>query len=336
MRPLLLLALLASLLTAGCTGSGGSNDDDADGVADATEETPRTITIRLLAGDVTRQVTSDPDKADTDEDGIPDGTELGFGIDPRDVDTDGDGLLDGVDLKLDPASDAAIALRARGILEEPPGTFLGELSRCPQFGGLKPNQESSDRPLPDRLADGAEREGWDVTLRGATRHVVSDPCLSDADSDGLLDHDERAAGSDPNLADSDEDGAPDGSDADPAADLTLLLRSLNATTHDGRTAILRFAAGAANVTLTSQRSAQLAVDDQTTTRGSLPLAVLVTATDEEGEPLALTPNAGGAVLFLDLLQGTAAVGDEPRRPLSRFAFEGEDGSLSFEWATLRR
>ena len=335
MRPLLVLVLLASLVTAGCSGSGETADRDGDGLPDGHEETPRTIVVNTLAGPAPRSITSDPGSADTDADTIPDGIEDTFGLDPGHVDTDGDGYLDGADIELDPASERATEWRGLRILEEPPGKFLGELSRCPEFGGLKPNHESSDRPVPDRIADGAERLGWDVTLQGVTRHVVSDPCYSDADRDNLLDHDERDAGSDPNLADSDGDGTPDGADADPAADLWLLLRAVTATTKDGTPARVQFAVGTESVTLAGERSGQVQVDDQTSQRGSLVAAVLVTAFDSEGNLLALTPERGGAILTLDLVQGTGAVGDAARQPLSRFSFTGEDGSLSFEWAKLR-
>lgn len=334
MRRVLLIPLLASLLAAGCTGGdGGTDDEDGDGVSDAAERAPRVITIHRLDGPVTRSVTSDPTLPDTDGDGVRDGVELSFGLDPRDPDTDGDGLLDGPDAT--PPQDMAAVWRERGILEDPPGTFLGELSRCPEFGGLKPNQESSDRPVPDRIADGAERLGWNVTLRGVTRHVVSDPCLSDGDRDGLLDHDEREAGSDPNLPDSDGDGVRDGSDADPAADLSLLIRDLTATAGN-RSVTVRFVSGGDALDVPpGARGGRIPVDDQTSTRGSLPVALIVGASDEEGRPVALTPNGAGAVLRLDLLKGTAAIGDEPAQATGRLSFTGADGTLAFDWATLR-
>jgi hypothetical protein len=334
----LLLAsmLLATMLLAGCTGSDGTDDSDGDGASDAAERLSHVITIQKIEGPVQRTVTSDPDDPDTDDDGIQDGTELTYGIDPRDVDTDGDGLLDGADQT--PSAEVAQAYRARGILEDPPGTFLGELSRCPEFGGLKPERESSDRPLPDRLADGAERLGWNVTLRGATRHVVSDPCYSDADRDGLLDHDERDAGSDPGLDDSDGDGTRDGSDADPAADLRLLLRDVDVTLSSGNLSgvRVRFASGAVSLDVPmGARGGELPVEDQTHEKGSLPVAVLLVAIDTQGRAVALTPNPGGAILHFDLLKGTAWVGDDAPETRDRFSFTGEDGSISFTWATLR-
>lgn len=336
MRIILSTLLLASLLLAGCSGSDGTDDSDGDGATDAAERAERVITIHKVAGPVQRAVTSDPHKADTDGDGILDGTELAFGLDPRDVDTDGDGLLDGATQT--PAADVAQAYRARGIVEDPPGTFLGELSQCPQFSGLKPEQESSDRPLPDGLPDGAERLGWNVTLKGVTRHVVSDPCYSDADRDGLLDDAERSAGSDPNLADSDGDGTQDGADADPAADLRLLLRDVNVTLSSGNRSgvTVRLAAGAAALDLpVGTRGGQLQVEDQTIERGSLPVALLLVASDGQGRTVALTPNPGGAILHVDLLQGTAWVDGEAPEAKDRFSFTGADGSVSFSWATLR-
>ena len=340
MRPVLTLLLLASLVTAGCTGGEESEqeDRDEDGMSDLAETRPRLITIERVAGPETRSVTSDPGDPDTDDDGLTDVNEFGFATDPRDVDTDGDGLLDGPNLTLPEGSAFADTLRGRGIHESPAGTFLGELSQCPQYGGLKPHVESSDRPTPDRLGDGEERLGWNVTLRGVTRHVASDPCTSDADRDALPDDLERAAGSDPGLVDSDGDGTQDGNDADPAADLHLVLRAVSATTRNGTAVTLTFAAGLSSATLQApgQTSAELAVDDQTSTRGSLLVGLLVGAEDAQGRRVALTPNPGGAILYLDLLQGTVAIDGSEPRVLERVELAGDDGTLSFSWGALRR
>lgn len=336
------LLLILSLLTAGCTGEreGQAADDrDGDGLPDASESVATTITIHRISGPETRSITSDPDDADSDDDGIPDGIERAYGIDPRDADTDGDGLLDGRSILAPQA--LALQWRARGILEEPEGTFLGEQSQCPEYGGLKPNQESSDRPLPDALGDGQERAGWTIHVRGIPRHVTSDPCHSDADRDGLPDDREKALGSDPNVADTDQDGTRDGNDADPAADLALLLRNV---TPDPRNATgaaanltIRFSSGAHDLRLAQGETAgTLEVDDQASGPGSLAVVVLITITNAEGQLVALTPHTGGAILRLDLLQGTTAFGDEPSRNTRAVQLSGEDGTLTFDWDLSRR
>lgn len=335
--PLLVLCVLA----AGCTSNGdGPRDQDNDGLSDTFERTPRTITLLLVNGTDVRQVASDPHMADTDGDGLGDGEEHARGTDPRDVDSDGDGLLDGGDLVYDPDSDEARALRARGIAEGPPGRFLGELAQCSMYGGLKSHQASSDRPVPDLLLDGEERLGWNVTVGGLTRHVTSDPCHSDADGDGLLDHDEKAAASDPNMPDTDGDGVRDGLDADPTANLVLVLQDVAATVASSNATVeVSFAAGVrvALVRPPSAAAAELDVDDQTSTRGSLVVRVLVEAYDvDTGEAFALSPGGAGAILTFDLVAGTVAVDGGAAEPRTRVSLAGTDGSLSFSWSAARR
>lgn len=67
----------------------------------------------------------------------------------------------------------------------------------------------------DGLSDYAELRGrWLVRGSGVeTASVTSSPLVADADRDGLLDADEKAAGSHPELADTDGDGLTDGEEA---------------------------------------------------------------------------------------------------------------------------
>lgn len=337
MRPLLVLALLLSLLTAGCAREeDGPSDRDRDNLPDAAETTPRTIVVTLLDGPASRVVTSDPDDVDTDDDGLLDLDEYAQGTDPRDPDTDADGLLDGPHAEA--LGERAAAWRARGILQGADGRFLGEQDLCPEVGGLRPNQASSDRPFPDALGDGEELSGWTVMLRGTPRHVVSQPCWSDADRDNLPDDLEREAGSDPNLADSDGDGVQDGADADPARDLALLVRNLTATASNGTVAAIRVQVGVRQSDLAPGTGASLEVDvdDQTSTRGSLPVGVILTAVGPDGQPLALTPDPRGAILRFDLLRGTVDLGDQTPLPRTRVELSGRDGSVAFDWGVARR
>lgn len=333
--------LVLCVLAAGCTSGGeGPRDQDNDGLSDAFERTPRVVTILLVNGSVSKQVTSDPYDADTDGDGLGDGEEHARGTHPQDVDSDADGLLDGGNLDHEPTSETARTFRARGIAEDPPGRFLGELSQCPMYGGLRSHQASSDRPVPDLLTDGEERLGWTVTVGGLSRHVTSDPCHSDGDGDGLLDHDEKAAGSDPAMPDTDGDGTRDGLDADPTANLALLLQDLSVTAPSSNATVeVSFAAGVRVATARppATRVAELDVDDQTSTRGSLVVRVLVQAYDaDSGESYALTPDAGGAVLTFDLVAGTVSVGGGSAEPRTRVTLTGADGSISFAWSAARR
>lgn len=327
MRFLALLAVAA--LLAGCTGSSNPADDrDGDGLRDALETTTRTITILAQGGAESRQVASDPDKVDTDDDGLTDLDEFVRQTDPRAIDTDGDGLLDGANQTLAPSSARAGELRALGIHEAPPGVFWGELDQCPAYDGLKPAAWSSDRPLPDKLGDVEETLGWNVTLRGATRHVASDPCTADADHDGLVDDGEKSAGTDPGVPDTDSDGARDGADADPLWNLTLRLENVTAQRSGGNATRLTVSVGGLqrSVVLANATTLEFDVPDDGA-RGSLPLQVVLSTTDAvSGEPVRLFDDPrGGAILLLDLAK------DEP----ATLTYSGADGTLAFSWRAAR-
>ena len=333
MRRVLLLFL--ALLLAGCTGSEqGSDDSDSDGLDDHQEPVARVIEIETLAGTERRSVTSDPNVADEDHDGLIDGDEYARGTDPRDADTDGDGLLDGRD-QTPSGAELAAAWRAAGILDVN-GTFLGEFDACPESGSqLKPDIASSDLPVPDELSDGEELRGWDIQVRGAVRHVTSDPCSGDTDKDGLQDHDEKSVLSDPRNPDTDGDGARDGVDADPLFDLALGFRDLvitgsNAT---GLRIIILLGDGAAELRSPGNGTATLEVGDSTGDRTSLEVRMVVSAENGAGEPVALFEDPRGAILTIDLLKGTASGATTEGDTLS---FTGRDGSMSMRWSTVRR
>lgn len=323
-----LLPVLA-LLLAGCSDGPPTDDRDGDGVRDDLETTARVITIETAAGPEARHVTSDADRADTDDDGLTDLDELVRGTDPRSVDTDGDGLLDGHDAKLAAASARANELRALGVRESPPGTFWGELDQCPGYGGLKPAAWSSDRPLPDRLGDVEEVLGWNVTVRGETRRVASDPCAADTDRDGLADDAEKAAGADPTVPDTDGDGARDSQDADPLWNLTLVLEDVEARRPDGGGPVrLTVTAGAVQRSAIVGDAGALVMDvPDVGARGTLPLQLILATTDPAtGAPVRLFEDPrGGAIVEVDLARDAGAT----------LAFEGPDGSLTLSWRAAR-
>lgn len=317
-------------------GSTPDNDRDRDGLVAAQEIDGWTITVTTLDGQGVRHVSSDPGASDTDGDGLTDGDERVRGTDPRDVDTDDDGLLDGADL-IPPDDPARDAWRSAGIIEVN-GTFLGELAACPPGGPqLKPHEASSDLPRADELLDGEELRGWDVTLRGSTRHVTSDPCRADTDGDGLQDHDEKRRASDPRDDDTDGDGTPDGSDADPLADLGLSFRDLQVDITRGNASSVRvsFAIAAASASLVwpGNGTTTLDVPDQTGT-GELKVSIIVTAEElTTGERVELFDDPRGAILEFDLVEGNAS-GVESDGDTLRFA--GRDGSMTLAWSVARR
>lgn len=323
------LLLMIALALSGCTSSEGTDlDGDDDGADDAIETEGLVIEIALLGGPTRRLVTSDPEIADTDGDGLLDGAELMvWGSDPRDVDTDDDGLLDGEDAYAE--GEKADAWRALGILEID-GLFLGEFDACPGTGRqLRAASASSDLPFPDGLTDGEEIRGWDVTLRGQTRRVTSDPCVPDTDDDRLLDHEERLAGTDPRSPDTDGDGAPDGSDADPLHDLALAFSEATvegAASQHGRI-VVTFGSRGGEIRWPGNGSVTLDIDDQTGDRAHLAANGIVELVDAEGRVIA------GAILAIDLVEGTLsgapADGD-------RILIAGEDARLTLRWSILRR
>lgn len=313
-------------MLAGCTTTGPA-DTDADGLTDAEEAEARAITITRIDGTVTLTVTSDPDRADTDDDGLSDLDERARGTDPRDPDTDRDGLLDGEDQVIGPNTPLAMTWRSRGIIEREPGWFLGELDQCPQYGGLKPTQYSSDRPFPDELGDGEEILGWTSPRTGLA--VTSDPCTLDTDEDGLRDHDERLLDTDPRDEDTDNDGAKDGADADPTRDLRLRLDRLSAN----RSLIFRISTTTSNdVMIPEHADVTLDVSDESPTRDSLIVNFIVEAYDPgSGAPIRAFGPAHGVILAYDLIRGELTTSEGIPLDPSR-EYVGPDASISFRVA----
>jgi hypothetical protein len=337
MRRALLLMLTLALVLAGCTGSERDElDADGDLVDDAVETEGKTIEITTATGTERRHVTSDPGRSDTDGDGLGDADELLVrGSDPRDVDTDDDGLLDGDD-QAAPDDDVAASWRAAGVIEVG-GTFLGELDACAPGGPqLRANVASSDLPVPDQLLDGEELRGWDIFVGGATRHVVSDPCATDTDGDGLLDHDEKLRLSDPRSADTDGDGTRDIADGDPSADVALRFADLDVSLGGNDTTVrvlFDIATGSADLSWPGNATATLDVPDAASA-SAFEVSVIVTAEDlRTGERLALTADERGAIVTFDLRDGTAS-GVETQGALLRF--QGSDGSMTLSWSVVRR
>lgn len=220
----LVASVALAALFAGCTtGPGGEPDADGDGLLDVDEAGGWVIAVEREDGNVTRTVTSDPARADSDGDGLSDLAEYQRGADPREVDTDGDGLLDGKAMRVIDDSDLGKAFADWGIRHDPVAKdrWLGEADYCPENNGLHPAKWDSDRPFPDGISDASELLGWNVTVGGETRAVLSSPCLTDSDGDGLKDGDEKARATDPQQRDTDGDGAWDFVDADPLADLGI-------------------------------------------------------------------------------------------------------------------
>lgn len=334
MSRLLLVLIVATVVLSGCTSKnepGIPGDTDQDGLPDSTELAGYNITILRLLGSQTKHVASDPLKPDTDGDGLGDFDERQRGTDPTDVDTDGDRLLDGENITLD-ASDARVAIwRQRQIVESPLLTFVGELALCKAIAGLKSNEESSDRPLPDKLGDGLEVGGWEITLHGQRVHVYSDPCAPDSDKDGLADDLEFTYGSDPSNPDSDGDGARDSEDAEPTANLVLDFSSIETSPSGARISIHIGALTSSTLTPTN---ATLDISDRSSYH-DLEAPALITAADAEGNPLKLFANDSSVVVRFDLIKSQATLDDgtatsEPLR------FGGADGTLTLTWAVLRR
>lgn len=356
----LLVLLLATAALSGCaTPDTATSDDDPDGdkLPSNTETAERTIQVTMRNGTVNRTVTSDPNVADTDGDGVSDMQEYLWKTDPRSPDTDGDGLLDGKSQKV-PAGNARHAQwRALGLILNPedPGEFLGEMSLCEQNNGLRPTEFSSDRPIADGLGDGEEILGWDVTTAAGTRHVASDPCFVDTDSDGLKDHEEKALGADPTEKDTDGDGVTDLVDPDPLANLKLKLTLQSITFKRNPFTVgggeLQFKLYAASES--AERTAQVSgtgtstlgqtwtadyPDDQGPDRTRFPAELIVDVTAKtggltKGVAISNEDPTNRATVRWDLLQdkwvSPAAAGT------GSVTVEGSDASLTFKVETVR-
>lgn len=334
MRALLGL-LIAAVALAGCNAvepPDDTIDTDGDGLTDSHERKEKEIVVKRADGPVTLRVRSDPDHADADQDGLDDLNEGARGTDPNDPDTDRDGLLDGPNQTIDTASPLALDWRARGIREAAEGTFIGELSLCPDYAGTRPNSYSSDLPIPDLLGDGEELSGWTIVVRGIERQVRSSECAGDTDEDGAPDDAEKAWGTDPALNDTDGDGEPDAHDADPLWDLGIRIESVELD--DGARVALQIAVGeVATATFPAAAGLDVDVSDSSPAPGDHALRGLITAVDPDtGAPVEVFPTGSQLVLSFRLV-GEPVSGDAAP---GRLSYRGDDGTIAFVWSVTKR
>ncbi|HEC82043.1 MAG TPA: hypothetical protein ENI42_06430 [Thermoplasmatales archaeon] len=176
---LILVVAFVVVLALVFAGFFGTGDSDRDGIYDSEESQGYDIMVHYINGTKTVHVSSNPTKQDTDGDGLNDFEELFNTTNPADSDTDDDGLTDYEEITV--------------------------------YGTNPLYQDQDD----DGLRDGVELKGWDVTVRGLTKHVTSNVSRADSDSDFFTDLQEYNAKTDPNLKDTDDDGVWDSADIDP-------------------------------------------------------------------------------------------------------------------------
>lgn len=184
-----------------------SDDTDGDGIGDAIELAPRSLT--------------QPDDADSDNDGLPDGVEdanrNGVWDDGEtradDPDTDGDGLLDGLE---DLDRDGQVGpLETDPLVADSDGDGIEDGLERRVYGTDPTNPDSDGDGLPDGLEVGR--------LPDADPGSVTDPASADTDGDDLCDGavavpDVCEAGEDANANGAVDDGESDPRDAwDPVA-----------------------------------------------------------------------------------------------------------------------
>lgn len=279
---------------AGCFG----DPDDEDGLEADLEREGYTVTYAKMDGTTEEyRVTSSPSIADEDQDGLDDQQEWLERTDPRHPDTDRDGLLDGSDLRL-PTGHAAIdewlAMGIRHNETEGGYWFFGERGDSNLRTGGNPLAQDSDG---DGISDGDEAGGFEVTIAGETRRVVTKVRSPDTDSDGLSDGFERLYGTDPTRRDTDGDGVPDRSDVAPAYDAFLRITVSQIRLDDapgGASAdVYILVQGAADHT-----SPVFSMNEGTTYDGTVFGAERVDLSDEGGDALVGRHNASLTVTFL--------------------------------------
>ena len=183
-------------------------DSDGDGLYDIEEENGWEVTVWAADGTPsTVHVTSNKFRADTDQDGLPDVYEWAIKSNPRLADTDGDTLLDVNEFDPD---DTDHYYEARALLEA--SRRCGSCEHCSALPAIDPANRLRTNVLKvdsdgDGLADNVELSTpWTVSVYGGMPYqAFSKPYSADADSDGLTDTQELAAGTDPNKADTDGD-----------------------------------------------------------------------------------------------------------------------------------
>ena len=180
-----------------------SMDGDGDGLINGTEQGGWDIQIYYANGSVEkRHVNSDPNSRDTDGDGLSDSEEFAYigSLDPSSRDTDRDGISDYDEIK----------------------TY-----------DTLPNYQDSEPLYKDGLMDGIEINGWNITIKGETRHVKSDPFTYNSDGDELSDYEEwngsNGFRTDPESKDTDGDDISDGSDINPIWNVKIKVELLNFT-----------------------------------------------------------------------------------------------------------
>lgn len=336
-RSLPVLALAAAVLLAGCLRQVDPQDGDGDGLPDNFEAQSRQACYTTVAGvQECVDFTSDATKADTDGDGLDDAQETGFGTSAGDADTDNDGLIDGPDLPIGSADGLKTAGENLILVD---GVYLGERSQC-NGQGTKGNKADSDLIEADGISDGDEVRGWNVTIRGVTQRVTSNPCSADTDSDLLNDGEEKSVGSNPMLPDSDEDGARDGVDVDPLADVGIKLtiqrvRLEGARAATGGSVEFEFFVGAsaqpqrktasvgpggAEQTVNVQFTGN--ADDTASSRTSAPIQVVLGAKDASTK----------AALDLGI---PSSITYDLAKPSETFTYDGADGTSRILVETVR-
>lgn len=221
----LLIALMVSLVAlAGCSDNDPDADDDNDGLTQSQEQQGWTIIIDFVGHRTSRHVDSDPTKQDTDGDGVIDAFEFALGLDPRSRDTDEDGLSDCQevmhtvrseceDTEWEGQTDGGYkTLGNNADSDGYPSRYIRDVLGYTDDSGTLPEEVTWG----DGISDGEELAGYNITIRGGTRFVTTDPFRVDSDGDTLEDGEERFLfGSDPTVIDTDGDGCMDGLDPIP-------------------------------------------------------------------------------------------------------------------------
>lgn len=349
-RPSVALLLAVILPLSGCTGTG--NDADGDGLPDEYEAVAHNVTVVKDGETVVFSARSDPNLKDTDGDGVNDYEEAQRGTSPADVDTDGDGLVDGKNVRLD-----AALVASKGLLTGSDGLAVGERDACGGTPILSPIEDDSDKPAPDGIRDGDELRGWDVTLRGETYHVTSDPCSPDSDNDAMSDADEKVAGTDPRSKDTDGDGQTDVFDAVPLENVGIIftVERVNVKRDNvppGGELVFDVDVGSLRKTSAPKRFSGTGdaavgfpsdVDVEDTTSGkdasgrlalNIPVTIVVQERTATGsQPFAIDGDSSDATLEIDALAGTWSAGS--RSGATTGSFDGRDGTVFFSFVVTR-
>ncbi len=234
-------------------GSGETDDDDNDGLANAMEE----------------QLGSDPNNPDTDGDGLKDGEEVRrYKTSPTIIDSDADGMRD---------SDEVFKHRTDPSQGDTDGDGLTDGDEVLKYG-TDPLRIDTDS---DTLTDGdevlkyntdplkADTDGDGLTDWDEVRSYRTDPANPDTDGDGLTDFEEiRTYKTDPLKADTDGGGVNDGAEIlrktnplDPRDDRSPAPRGYQMLEEGGRPVTLEgvsFVSGSANLLRSAEQALERA------------------------------------------------------------------------------